>query len=178
MSQDPSQTYCIFPSPSHLLIPKYLSLLLGFHRSFCIIFVFLNSFSSFPTLGHLQLPFPLCWMLLSCFLPALVPSHVVDLPLLIAFSGQRVFWFSDLKASFILLTSHHPLFRWSVTSFMDLIKFVIILFCLLSCQWLFLPLEYQHNKGRDLLCFAGISWPGNTVSDTQGKEWHFLRLCS
>lgn len=179
MSQGPSQAY-LYLSISIVTFLHQSTFLSywGSTWSFCIVFVLLNSFPCFPILGHLQLLFPLCWMLLSCFLPALAPSHVVDLPLLTAFSGQRVFWFPDLKATFSLLTPHHPLFHCSVTSFMELIKFVIILFCLLPCQWLFLPLEYQHHKGRDLLCFTGISWTGNTGRDTQGKEGHFLRLCS
>lgn len=94
--------------------------------SFCIAFVLLqfllmlSYFSAFAitvssVLGVPYLHFP--W---------LAPSHPADLPFLTAFSSQRVFLSPDPKSSSILLTSHPPLFHYFVTSFMEVIKFVII----------------------------------------------------
>lgn len=66
MSQDPSQIY-LYLSISIITFLHQSTVLSywGSTWSFCIVFVLLNSFSCFPTSGHLQLLFPLCWMLLA-----------------------------------------------------------------------------------------------------------------
>ena len=60
-----------------------------------------SSFSCFPTLGHLQLLFLLCWVLLTCFfhgwLPLILQIFHSSLP-------------SQVRGSSYLLIQSHPLF--------------------------------------------------------------------